>query len=138
MAGTDEQFLALENAWADAITRRDRQDLDRVLADEFVLTNVQVPDFVRGKGDWVENVVRRLDTRSILVHSLRASVFDEIAVVTCLLDWEALWDSSDVSGKFAVCDVWRSSAGDWTVVWRSLSATEWGTRLIGDVHDFAQ
>jgi ketosteroid isomerase-like protein len=124
-----EDFEALEREWAQAIADRDVEAAERLLADDFYLSSAIWRDREIEKRTWIETMVEGTETDSIEVHDVQARRFDDLAVVSCRVTWQARWKGEDISDDYVVTDVWRRDQDGWKVVWRASAGTTGQRRL---------
>jgi ketosteroid isomerase-like protein len=111
------ELEALEGEWARIVEARDSEAARDFLADDFVLTSTggvgsQVP-----KEEWLRTLAE-IDTRSLSCRDVEARVFGDAAVVRAWLRWEASLGERDLTGDYAVTDVFRRDGGRWRAAWR--------------------
>jgi ketosteroid isomerase-like protein len=124
-----EEFEALEREWAQAIANHDVEAAERLLADDFFLSSAIWRDREIEKRTWIETMVEGTETDSIEVHDVQARRFDDLAVVSCRVAWQARWKGEDISDDYMVTDVWRHDEDGWRVVWRASAGAAGQRRL---------
>ena len=112
-----EEFEALEDRWASIVARRDAEAADELLADDFVLSSEGGVSPHMPKRDWLGGLPS-IETRSLSVTDVSARIFGDVAVVTARLDWDASMGERDLSGHYAVADVFTRADGRWRASWR--------------------
>lgn len=113
---TDE-FQAIEDRWAAIVEQQDVEGADDLLADDFVLSSAGGVSPHAPKSEWLAGL-RSIDTRSLSVTDVRARTFGDVAVVNARLRWEAAMGDRDLTGDYAVADVFTQSDGRWRASWR--------------------
>jgi Domain of unknown function (DUF4440) len=110
---------ALEHAWMRAWRERDRSTLERVLADDFVLTSATGEVIDRAR--WLELATGRFVCEEFVWRELRVRPLGaarDVAVVHGR-SWQiARVDGRDWSGTFLITDVWVLRDGAWRVAAR--------------------
>jgi hypothetical protein len=66
---------------------------------------------------WLDTLPK-LDTRSLGWEVLEERVFGDVGVVWLRLTWEATLDGRDLTGEYAVTDVFTRVEGRWRASWR--------------------
>ncbi|HEX9417224.1 MAG TPA: nuclear transport factor 2 family protein [Gaiellaceae bacterium] len=112
-----EELRRLEEAWAAAVEGNDVESAEAILAEDFVLTSSG------GMGEWVPRddwlaALERIDTRAFGISDVEPRVFGDVAVVRLLGRWEASSPDRDLTGDYALVDVFTRPAGAWQVSWR--------------------
>jgi ketosteroid isomerase-like protein len=112
-----EVLRRLEEAWAAAVEGNDAESAEAILAEDFVLTSSG------GMGQWVPReewltMLERIETRAFGVSDVEPRVFGDVAVVRLTARWEAATRDRDLTGDYALVDVFTRPAGTWQVSWR--------------------
>ena len=106
----------MEDSWAAAIERRDVERAGQLLADDFALSSTGgVGDLSREA--WLA-ALGKIDTTSLVCDVVNARVFGDAAVVHARLRWEARLGERDLTGDYAVTDVFTRQDGSWRASWR--------------------
>ncbi len=113
---TDE-FQQVENAWAEAIARNDVDAASELLAEDFVLTSEGGVSQHMPREQWLA-ALPGIETRSLTCSVTEARLFGEAAVVRSLLQWDASMGERDLSGEYAVADVFTRAGDRWRASWR--------------------
>lgn len=131
----EQEVLAREREWLDALCRRDEQSLRSILADEFTLVSWASGGEKLTKDDYLADM-RDLDLVSCGTRDCCIDVYDNAAVVRCRLEWEARVSNRMWSAAFLITDVWIRRNGVWHAVARHSSipcvGDETGTDGRGD------
>jgi Domain of unknown function (DUF4440) len=103
--------------WSDVILRRDRAAADALLADGYALSSAggvapHVPRDV-----WLDTL-EQIDTRSLRTEIAEERIFGDVAVVASRLYWDASMGDRDLTGEYAVTDVFTRDGSSWRPVWR--------------------
>ncbi len=113
-----ELFQRLEDDWAAIVAKRDVEVAESFLADDFVLMSEGgvAPEMPREA--WLRSLPS-IDTRSLGARVLGVREYGDTAIVWARLTWEAQAGARDLSGEYAVTDVFTSVDGHWRPSWRS-------------------
>jgi Domain of unknown function (DUF4440) len=108
---------AAEQEWAEVIERRDVDAADRLLASDFALSSMGgVGDHV-SRDDWLASLVN-IESSLLEVEILEDRVLDDVGIVRARLRWEARLGERDLTGDYAVTDIFRREDGRWRPSWR--------------------
>jgi ketosteroid isomerase-like protein len=113
---TDE-FERLEEAWAAAVEANDGEAADAILADDFVLTSSGGLGRWVDRDEWLANL-SGIETHSLGVSEVESRVLGDVAVVKLGLRWEARMGERDLTGDYAIVDIFTRSEGAWQASWR--------------------
>jgi ketosteroid isomerase-like protein len=111
------EFQELEVEWAGIVERRDAEAARDFLADDFVLSSTGGVGPSVPKDEWLA-ALDEIDTRSLVPRDLDVRVFGDVAVVSARLRWEATLRDQDLTGDYAVTDVFTRANGRWRASWR--------------------
>ena len=111
------EFDDLEAEWAGIVERRDAEAAREFLADDFVLSSTGGVGPSVPKDEWLA-ALDEIDTRSLVPRDVDARVFGDVAVVSARLRWDAALRDQDLTGDYAVTDVFTHSDGRWLASWR--------------------
>ena len=111
------KFEALEGEWARIVEARDVEAARAFLADDFVLTSTGGVGPHVPKDEWLQTLAQ-VETRSIACRDVDARVFGDVAVVRAWLHWDASLDGRDLTGDYAVTDVFERDDDRWRAAWR--------------------
>jgi hypothetical protein len=111
------EFDDLEHEWARIVETRDAAAARAFLADDFVLSSTGGVGPSVPKDDWLA-ALDEIDTRSLVPRDVDARVFDDVAVVSARLRWDASLRDQDLTGDYAVTDVFTRDDGRWQAAWR--------------------
>jgi ketosteroid isomerase-like protein len=112
-----EELLVLEKDLADAIARSDKDAAASFLADDFVLSSTGGMSQHMPREEWLA-ALPQLDTRSLVPEILDSRSFGDVFVARVLVRWEASYGDRDMTGSYAVTDVFRQEDGGWRLAWR--------------------
>jgi ketosteroid isomerase-like protein len=119
-----EELQAVEERWAEIVRERDVVAAESFLADDFVLQSAGGVSPNALKSDWIATLAQ-IETRSIVPSDVEARVFGDVAVVRLRLAWEAELAGRDLTGDYAIVDVFARAPDGWHPRWRI------STRLTG-------
>ena len=108
---------SVELAWADAVERRDVDAARDLLADDFSLASVGGVAPVLPRDAWLA-ALPTIDTRSLACEVLDTRIYGDVGIVQATLNWDASVDGRDLTGDYAITDVFTRSAGRWRASWR--------------------
>ena len=111
------EFAELEAEWARIVEARDASAAREFLADDFVLSSTGGVGPNVPKDEWLA-ALHEIDTRSLVPRDGDARVFGDVAVVSARLRWDATLRGEDLTGDYAVTDVFTRGGGRWLASWR--------------------
>jgi hypothetical protein len=111
------ELAAVEREWAEAIAQRDVEAAERLLADDFRLSSSGGVAPVMPRETWLATLPS-IETRSLRCEVIEERVFDSVAVVQARLSWDGSLGERDLSGEYAVADVFTRAHGRWQASWR--------------------
>ena len=112
-----EELVAVERALADAILRSDAEAASSILADDFVLSSTGGMSQHMPRDEWLA-ALPQLETRSLEPEVLESRLFGDVMVARVLVRWQASFGERDMTGKYAVTDVFRQEDDGWRLAWR--------------------
>ena len=127
MADADQQTLEeikrLAHEWLDAARRRDRETLDRILADDFIISGWQPEGRLADKPFYIDDCMTPVDIQDGSIHFDRWKIrtYGDTAVVNCILDIHAVVNGHPWGAEVLVTDVWVRDGHTWRVVTRHTS-----------------
>ena len=111
----EQELLKLEQEWSNADLKNDWAVLDRILAEDYILTdsngNVWTKAECLSLGKSGEDVVTSLASDDVNVH-----VYGDAAVVMQRLTIKETFKGKDVSGQLRTTDTWVKLSGRWQCV----------------------
>ena len=117
---TEDELVALEHEWAQAVLENDMDKLEHILAQEYTLAANNFPGGKTrlSRQEWMVTVplyeVHSYELRNIVVHP-----YGDVAVVLAHLELQARVQGEDRSGSSTLADVWVKREGRWQVAMRS-------------------
>jgi hypothetical protein len=112
-----EDLLALEQALADAIVRSDVDAASSILDEDFVLSSTGGMSQHMPRDEWLA-ALPDLDTRSLEPEVIDNRLFGDVMVARVFVRWDASFGERDMTGSYAVTDVFRRQDGGWRLAWR--------------------
>jgi len=107
-----EELERIEDEWAAAIVDRDVEAARNILAEDFVLSSVGGDSEHMAREQWLD-ALPRIETRSLTCTDVQSREFDDVALVRARLRWEASLGEHDLTGDYAVADVFTRRADRW-------------------------
>jgi len=120
---TEKTIRTLAHEWLAAVRRRDGAVLDRILADDFLISGWQPEGRVADKQFYVADCLTPVDIQGGSYHfdSWRVRVYGDVAAVNCTLDIRAIVGGHEWGGEVSISDVWVKDGDTWRVVARHTS-----------------
>ena len=111
----ERQLQELENAWAQVDVTNDRSIFDRIIAPDFVGTNID--GMVRNRQDWLANW-EYVDVKRATNIDMRVEIYsDSLAVVTGVDRTVKLdKDKKEIVHEDRFTDTWLKRTGQWQVI----------------------
>ena len=111
----ERELIKLEHEWADAVVRGDLAVLDRIEANDLIVTD---PDGkVSNKAQDLADVKSgAFKAESIKLDDMKVQVYGDTAVVTGRTTMKGQYNSRDISGQYRWTDVFVKRQGRWQVV----------------------
>ena len=130
-----ETLERLSIEWMNAVERKDRVTLERILASDFQLVSIGDGNVPVKRSDWIENALR-MDWQNRGYRNTRVDMHGDVAVVTSNYAFHVdpgEWKPA-VSASSPVADVWVWQQGRWQVQRRYLGGStidRWLDRMTG-------
>ena len=120
---TEQEIKKLAHEWLDAARQRDQETLDRILADDFLISGWQPEGRLADKHFYVEDCLKPVDIQegSYKFDRWKVRTYGETAVVHCILDIHAIVNGHEWGGEVLITDVWVREQDTWRVVTRHTS-----------------
>ena len=113
-SGVEQELRGLENQWQEALTRRDVAMLDRLMADDYVLTTVGGE--VVNKARVLAEVKSANVTADVRNTEVAVRLYRSVAVVTGTVLISGKFNDKDVSTRSRYIKVYVKRQGQWRVV----------------------
>jgi len=124
---TQQELIALSTQWMEAVVRKDRPALERVLADDYYYAQTGELE-ITDRSAWLKRAME-MDWRDLRYRNFKVDLYGETAVLTAVVDSKlGVWGiplHSDVQ----VTDIWAKRNGQWQVAARHLGASS----IVGQV-----
>ena len=114
---TSGEFARLEDEWAGIVQRRDVTAAEQFLADDFLLTSAGGVSSQMPRADWIA-ALPGIETDRLEVQVEKARRYGDVTVVKARLRWSATMAGRDLTGEYAVTDVFTNDGGRWRPSWR--------------------
>ena len=127
-------FTKLENAWLEAVQRRDAEALGRLLADDFEIRTAAAPGVPTARAEAVRESLRAPVTRSS-IDQMAVHEYGDLMLVSFL------WTLADGAApqSFFVVDSWKRSGDEWKATVRYAAPVASGAPMVpGAVASSAQ
>lgn len=123
---TEQEIIKLAHEWLDAARRRDRATLDRILADDFLISGWQPEGRLADKQYYIDDCLKPVDIQegSYKFDRWKVRRYGETAVVNCILEIHAIVDDAKWGGVVLITDVWVREGELWRIVTRHTSPIE--------------
>jgi ketosteroid isomerase-like protein len=106
----------------EAFARGDKAVLERLLADDFVLTSATSAGELLTKRQYIDGGLNLVKVESFRFHDFKIRSFGDTAIVNCRIDWKSTWNGQPWSADFLMTDVWRKHRDNhWRIVTRHSS-----------------
>jgi uncharacterized protein (TIGR02246 family) len=120
-----EEVMALDRAWAEAITKGDAAALERLFADDMIVTSGSGE--IRNKAGEIKDAASAPDPDFIWIHpftteDVRTRIYGDAAVVTGLAKWTFRYKGPDVNQERRYTHVYVKRHGQWRIVAQQMSA----------------
>ena len=112
--GVEQELRKLESHWQEALTQRDVAMLDRLMADDYVLTTVSGE--VVNKARVLAEVKSANATADVRNTEVAVRVYGDVAIVTGLVLISGKFNDKDVSTRSRYIKVYVKHQGQWRVV----------------------
>ena len=116
MTTVEQELVALEREWMDAVRRKDTETLERIVGTDYVYA-------ASGQGRWSRQrwmeTVRIYDIDRFEFADVDVRPYGDVAVVLSDYRQDATVAGERRSGDFLLTDVWVRRDGRWQVVARS-------------------
>jgi len=124
---TQQELIALSTQWMEAVVRKDRPALERVLADDYYYAQTGELE-ITDRSAWLKRAME-MDWRDLRYRNFKVDLYGETAVVTAVVESKlGIWGiplHSDVQ----VTDIWAKRNDQWQVTARHLGASS----IVGQV-----
>ena len=107
----------VEREWLRIVQEGDVEAAEGFLAPDFVLTSIGgvAPNATRE--EWLD-MLPKIETRAFHGEEFEAREWGDTAIVRLKVYWDASIGDRDLSGEYAIVDVFRRVDGVWKASWR--------------------
>jgi uncharacterized protein (TIGR02246 family) len=112
-----DAVLALEEALAQAIRQADTEAASAILAEDFVLSSTGGMSQHMPRDEWLA-ALPQLNTRSLQPEVIDSRIIGDVMVARVLVRWDATFGERNMTGSYAVTDIFRQQDGGWRLAWR--------------------
>ena len=125
MSKAEQQVAALNRAWADAITKGDAATLERLFADDLIVTSGSGE--IRDKAGEIKDAAGAPDpdfswTRPFTTEDVRVKIYQDAAVVTGLAKWGFKYKGQEVNQERRYTHLYVKQRGQWRIVAQQVSS----------------
>jgi ketosteroid isomerase-like protein len=111
----EQELIKLEKEWADALVKHDWTFLDRILADDYVVTDPEGNVSTRAQ-EIAFLKSGEFAVTSCVHHELKVRVYGDAAIVTGHTTTKETYKGRDFVNNLRWTDTWVNSAGRWRCV----------------------
>src|SRR5574341_1080715 len=120
----ETKIKQLQQKWMDAWRIKDKQTLERILSDKFVLILSSDPSKPVRRSEWMELALGSYNCESFCYEIMNVRIKDDFAVVSSIYTQRASVNEVDRSGTFFLTDIWERGSAGWQVIERHSSRPE--------------
>lgn len=123
---SEQQLMALNREWADAVTKGDAAVLDRLFDDDIIVTSGSGE--IRNKAQEIQDAAPASPnpdfvlTHPFLAKDVRIKVYKDAAVVTGLAQWGFKYKGQDVNQERRFTHLYVKRQGKWRIVAQQISS----------------
>ena len=111
----EESIKQLEYELVNAFLKRDIKALDRILADEFIITDPHGPSFT--KGQYLADLeAANISFKSLAIDEIEIRVIDNTAVVTGKATADGHSHDGPYKGQYSFMDVYLKKTSGWQAI----------------------
>jgi ketosteroid isomerase-like protein len=121
LSEAEQQITALNREWADAIVRGDMATLDRLFADDMIVTSSSGE--VRTKAQEMDDLRPSPDGKTYFFNTedVRVRVYKDAAVAAGLVSWRFRYQGKDIDNQRRYTSVYVKQGGRWRIVAQQLT-----------------
>jgi uncharacterized protein (TIGR02246 family) len=121
----EQQVMALNRAWAAAITKGDAAALDRLFADDMIVTSGS--GAIRDKAGEIKDAAGAPDpdfvwTSAFTTEAVRVKIYKDAAAVTGLAKWSFRYKGQEVNQERRFTQLYVKQQGQWRIVAQQVSS----------------
>lgn len=119
----EQEIIKLAQEWIEAIGKRDRAALERILHPDFLIAGWLPNGRLGDRGSYLEDCLRPISVEqaSYGYEQWQFRFYGHIAVVNCIFTCQALVAGKQWGGVFLFTDVWIKRSERWQVATRHSS-----------------
>ncbi|GAC1343239.1 MAG: hypothetical protein NVSMB27_02970 [Ktedonobacteraceae bacterium] len=117
----EQELINLPHKWMKAWIGKDEATLNRILADDFLITSARSTGELATKSQYLQNALHGWTANTFRYERLQVRLYGETAIIHSLAKQTAMVDGKDWSGQFLLTAVWVKRDGRWQVVTRHSS-----------------
>ncbi len=111
----EQELLRLESQWNDALIKVDARFLDRIYADDFIMTDSE--GVVLSKAQAIGIMTAGDDVvKSAVSDEFKIQIHGDTAILNLRITTQETYKGQDASGSYRCTDIWRKQAGTWRCV----------------------
>ncbi len=108
-------LIDIENAWPDAMAKKDVSFIDRVYADD--ITDIGPDGSLNTKSQDIDDLKSgKFVVDHGTVSDLQPRVYGDFAVVTGVADLAGQYNGQDITGRYRYTDTYTKQSGQWKLV----------------------
>jgi ketosteroid isomerase-like protein len=118
-----DELIQLTQEWIAAIADRDASALNRIIANDFLISGWLLEGRLADKQFYIADCLQPVEIKgaSYSFDEWRIRVYGEAAVVNCRFECQASVAGQPWGGSFLFTDVWVKKGGNWQAVMRHTS-----------------
>jgi uncharacterized protein (TIGR02246 family) len=121
----EQEVRALNNAWAEAITKGDAPTLERLFADDLIVTSGSGE--IRNKAGEIKDAAGAYDpdfvwTQPFTTSDVRVKIYQDAAVVTGLARWGFKYKGREANQERRYTHLYVKAQGQWRIVAQQTSS----------------
>jgi hypothetical protein len=112
-------LVQLENQFAQAIMKKDRATLDRVVTPEFTVTGIKYMDSAAvTRSVWMTNILHDMKLDSVHFIDIKSNSIDDVGIVRARFFWKGTYGEKPFADTTSFVDTWIKRNNDWRIVSR--------------------
>jgi ketosteroid isomerase-like protein len=114
-SGTEQELLALETAWDDAVAAKDREKLEEIVADDFI--TISADGSVASKNQMIASTLApELTIEPFKTEDVRVRLYGNTAVLSGWFSLHGTYEGKSFENSSRYTDVYVKSGGKWRAV----------------------
>ena len=115
MNSEEERISHIEHELVEAYLKRDIESLERIMADEFIITDPHGPSFT--KAQYLADLrAERVSFKSLVIDEMDVRVVDGTAVVTGKATANGHSQDGPYTGQYSFMDVYLKKSSGWKAI----------------------